>query len=122
MITDERIASYIDSFNTDYDPIIMTIRREAEENGVPIIRKEAGEFIKLLMLMNKPENILEIGAAVGFSAIFMSRFLPPGGHITTIENYEPRIKAARELRDSAVSRAERFFSKDGFVFNAVIAY
>mgnify|MGYP004509695901 FL=1 len=96
MITDERIASYIDSFNTDYDPIIMTIRREAEENGVPIIRKEAGEFIKLLMLMNKPENILEIGAAVGFSAIFMSRFLPPGGHITTIENYEPRIKAARE--------------------------
>ena len=60
MITDERIASYIDSFNTDYDPIIMTIRREAEENGVPIIRKEAGEFIKLLMLMNKPENILEI--------------------------------------------------------------
>ena len=100
MITDERIASYIDSFNKDYDPIIMSIRREAEENGVPIIRKEAGEFIKLLMLMNKPENILEIGAAVGFSAIFMSRFLPPGGHITTIENYEPRIKAARELRDS----------------------
>ena len=96
MITDERIASYIDSFNKDYDPIIMSIRREAEENGVPIIRKEAGEFIKLLMLMNKPENILEIGAAVGFSAIFMSRFLPPGGHITTIENYEPRIKAARE--------------------------
>ena len=47
MITDERIASYIDSFNTDYDPIVMTIRREAEENGVPIIRKEAGEFIKL---------------------------------------------------------------------------
>ena len=34
---------------------------------------------------------------------------------------ENRIKAARELRDSAVSRAERFFSKDGFVFNAVIA-
>lgn len=35
---------------------------------------------------------------------------------------ENRIKAARELRDSAVSRAERFFSKDGFVFNAVIPY
>ena len=47
MITDERIASYIDSFNTDYDPIIMTIRREAEENGVPIIRKEAAELIPI---------------------------------------------------------------------------
>ena len=35
---------------------------------------------------------------------------------------ESRIKAARELRDSAVSRAERFFANDGFMFNAVIAY
>lgn len=35
---------------------------------------------------------------------------------------ESRINAARELRDSAVSRAERFFANDGFMFNAVIAY
>ena len=87
MITDERIASFINSFNSDYDDVITAIRKEAEEQEVPIIRREAGEFIKLLMMIKKPVNILEIGTAVGFSAIFMSRFLREEGHITTIENY-----------------------------------
>ena len=96
MITDERIASFINSFTGDYDEVVMAIRKEAEDSGVPIIRSEAGEFIKLLMMMNKPKDILEIGTAVGYSAIFMSRFLPEGGHITTIENYEKRIEKAKE--------------------------
>lgn len=96
MITDERLASFINSFGTDYDEVITSIRKEAEENRVPIIRRETGEFIKLLLLMNRPERVLEIGAAVGFSAIFMSRFLKEGAHITTIENYPPRVAAARE--------------------------
>jgi predicted O-methyltransferase YrrM len=101
MITDERIASFINSFNGSYDDVITSIRKEAEEQGVPIIRQEAGEFIKLLMLMNKPVNILEIGTAVGFSAIFMSRFLREDGHITTIENYPPRIEKAMENIEKA---------------------
>lgn len=96
MITDERLASFINSFNTDYDDVITSIRKEAEENRVPIIRQEAGEFIKLLILMNKPKKILEIGTAVGFSAIFMSRFLDDDAHITTIENYLPRIAEAKK--------------------------
>ncbi len=96
MITDERIASFINSFNSDYDDTVTAIRKEAEDGGVPIIRKEAGEFIKLLLMIKKPKRILEIGTAVGFSAIFMSRFLVDGGHITTIENYEKRIVAARK--------------------------
>lgn len=96
MITDERIASFINSFNSGYDDVLTSIRKEAEEQEVPIIRQEAGEFIRLLMLMNKPLNILEIGTAVGYSAIFMSRFAPDNAHITTIENYEPRIIKAKE--------------------------
>lgn len=96
MITDERISSFINSFNSDYDAVITSIRKEAEDKGVPIIRREAGEFIKLLLMIKKPKRILEIGTAVGFSAIFMSRFLVDGGHITTIENYAPRIIAAKK--------------------------
>ncbi len=95
MITDERIASFINSFNGSYDETVSDIRKEAEEQNVPIIRKEAGEFIKLLLMIKKPVNILEIGTATGFSAIFMSRFLKPGAHITTIENYPPRISVAK---------------------------
>lgn len=96
MITDERLASFINSFCVDYDEVVTAIRKEAEENGIPIIRREAGEFIKMILLMNKPRQVLEIGAAVGFSAIFMSRFLEDGAHITTIENYPPRIEQAKK--------------------------
>ena len=46
--------------------------------------------------MHKPRKVLEIGTAVGFSALLMSAYLPEGGHITTIENYEKRIPIARE--------------------------
>lgn len=96
MITDERLASFINSFSVDYDEVVTAIRKEAEENGIPIIRREAGEFIKMIILMNRPKRILEIGAAVGFSAIFMSRFLNSDAHITTIENYPPRIEQAKQ--------------------------
>ena len=40
-------------------------------------------------------RILEVGAAVGFSSILMSEYMPEGGHITTIENYDKRIPIAR---------------------------
>ena len=96
MVTDERLASFINSFNTDYDEVITSIRKEAAENRVPVIRREAGEFIKMLIMMNRPKRILEIGSAIGFSAIFMSRFLEDGAHITTIENYQPRIEEAKK--------------------------
>ena len=96
MITDERLASFINSFSVDRDEVVTAIRKEAEENGIPIIRRESGEFIKMIMLMNRPAKILEIGAAVGFSAIFMRRFLENGAHITTIENYPPRIEQAKK--------------------------
>lgn len=96
MITDERIASFINSFSSGYDELLTNIRKEAEEQKVPVIRQESGEFIRLLMLIKKPVNILEIGTAVGFSAIFMGRYAPESAHITTIENYEPRIIKAKE--------------------------
>lgn len=50
----------------------------------------------MLILMNRPKKILEIGSAIGFSAIFMSRFLDDDAHITTIENYQPRIEEAKK--------------------------
>ena len=65
------------------------------ENFVPIIRKETQSFLKVMMLMNRPARVLEVGTAVGFSAILMSEYLPEGSRITTIENYEKRIPIAR---------------------------
>ena len=95
MIVDERIVTYIHSLEVPESEIIERIEQEALEGYVPIIRKETQSFLKVLLLMKKPLRILEIGAAVGFSAILMSEYMPEGGHITTIENYEKRIPVAR---------------------------
>lgn len=95
MIVEERITSFINSMNKDDEGIIGEIEQEALEDGVPIIRRETREWMKTMLLIKKPVKILEVGTAVGFSAIYMSRFLEEGGHITTIEKWEPRIEQAK---------------------------
>lgn len=95
MIVEERITSFINSMNRDDEGIIGEIEQEALADGVPIIRRETREWMKTMLLIKKPVRILEVGTAVGFSAICMSRFLAEGGHIDTIENWEPRIQQAK---------------------------
>ena len=96
MIVDERMVTYIRSLERPENPVIEAIEQEALDSFVPIIRKETQSFLKVMMLMNRPARVLEVGTAVGFSAILMSEYLPEGSHITTIENYEKRIPIAKE--------------------------
>ena len=63
---------------------------------MPIIRKEMQSFLRFLLTMKKPMKILEVGTAIGFSALLMSEYAPQGCQITTIEKYEPRIPIAKE--------------------------
>ena len=96
MIVDERIVTFINSLETQNSEILETIEQEALESFVPIIRKEMQSFLKVLLMIQKPMCILEVGTAVGFSALLMSEAAPKGCKITTIENYEKRIPIARE--------------------------
>ena len=95
MIVDERLVTYINSLDTGNTEILDEIEREALETYVPIVRKEMQSFLKVLLMIKRPMRILEVGAAVGFSSILMSEYMPEGGHITTIENYDKRIPIAR---------------------------
>ena len=96
MIVDERIITFINSLETENSEILEAIEREALDSYVPIIRKEMQSFLKVLLTIQKPMRILEVGTAVGFSALLMSENAPEGCRITTIENYEKRIPIARE--------------------------
>lgn len=96
MITDERIAAFINSLETRNSEILEDIEQEALNALVPIIRKETQSFLKVIVTMQKPMRILEIGTAVGFSAILMSDYAPDECRIVTIENYAKRIPIARE--------------------------
>lgn len=96
MIVDERMVTFINSFDAGDSEIIETIEREAAAGGVPIIRQEMGSLLKVLVHLKKPSEILEVGTAVGYSSILMASHMPRDCRITTIENYEKRIPVARE--------------------------
>ncbi len=96
MIVDERLVTYINSLEQGNTEILDVIEQEAIKDYVPIVRKEMQTFLKMILELKQPERILEVGTAVGFSAILMAEYDPKPCKITTIENYEKRIPIARE--------------------------
>ena len=96
MIIDERMAAFIDSLDQGNNDFLNEIEQYALETEVPIIRKSMQSLLKFLLTFSKPRNILEVGTAIGFSALLMSEYGPADCHITTIEKYEKRIPLARE--------------------------
>lgn len=96
MIVEERLVTYINSLDRGNTELLDAIEAEAVRDYVPIIRKEMQSFLKMMLQFQQPRRILEVGTAVGFSAILMAEYNPKPCEITTIENYEKRIPIARE--------------------------
>ena len=96
MIVDERFRSYINSLERGNGEMLDELEQFALATDVPIIRKEMQSFLKTMMVMNKPKQILEVGTAIGFSALLMAEYAPADCQITTIEKYEKRIPIAKE--------------------------
>ena len=96
MITEERISTFINSFDIGNTPFLNELEQYAIKTNVPVIRPQMQSFLKLLLAMKQPKQILEVGTAIGFSALLMSEYGPKDCSITTIEKYEKRISLARE--------------------------
>lgn len=96
MNTEERISAFINSFDSGNTPFLDEIEKSAIDAGIPIIRQEMQSLLKLLLAIRQPAKILEVGTAIGFSALLMSEYAPDGCKITTIEKYEKRIPQALE--------------------------
>ncbi len=96
MIIDERYITYMNSLEPSGSEFLEQLEKEALETYVPIIRKEMQSFLRTMVRIKKPMRILEVGTAIGFSALLMRECMPEGAHITTIENYQKRIPIARE--------------------------
>lgn len=109
MIVDERMASFINSYASPNSNELNELEKFSIETNVPIIRKEMQTLMKFLLAVKKPASVLEVGTAIGFSAILMAENLPADSHITTIEKYEKRIPVAKE-------NFEKFGVKDRITF------
>lgn len=96
MIANERLATYIDSLDAGNTPFLDRVEQKALDGLVPVIRKGTQQFLKWILSVKRPERILEIGTAVGFSALLMAEYDPVFARIVTIENDAGRILSARE--------------------------
>jgi len=93
---EERMLTFIHSFDKEKPAYLNALEAYSKETNVPIIRPQMQSLLRLLVTWGRPKRILEVGTAIGFSALFMSEYAPEGCQITTIEKYEKRIPAARE--------------------------
>jgi predicted O-methyltransferase YrrM len=93
---DDRMLTFIHSFDTDKPEYLIELEKISKSTDVPIIRPQMQSLLRLLITWSRPMKILEVGTAIGFSALLMSEYAPKGCHITTIEKYEKRIPLAKE--------------------------
>lgn len=89
------------------------IKKKAIENHIPIIMEDTLEVIVNVLKEKRPEKILEIGTAVGYSAICFSKFLGEEGRIDTIERNEEMIKQAKEnVKELGLENTINIYSGD----------
>ena len=94
-ITHSYIIDFVRSSLKPSTPILAQMENYAHENSVPIVQKEVGRFLELMCMVHKPKKILEIGTAIGYSAILMALSLPEA-HITTIERDEKMLNISKQ--------------------------
>ncbi|MBE5847473.1 MAG: O-methyltransferase [Erysipelotrichaceae bacterium] len=92
----ERIVSFINSLDTEIPEYLSALESYSRKTDIPIIRHEMQSLLRVMLTLTRPQEILEVGTAIGFSSLFMSEYAPAGCHITTIEKYEKRIPLAKE--------------------------
>ena len=114
MIVDERITAYINSLEKELRTELLTLEKEALEARVPIIKKETQGVLRFLLKMQQPKRILEVGTAIGFSALFMSEYTKDDCRITTIEKVPMRlVEAEKNLANTVFPHKDKITLRKG---------
>lgn len=92
----ERLRTYLRSLEPEEEPFLRELNRYAQAHFIPVIKPETASLLTTLMEIKRPERVLEVGTAIGYSALLMAAHLPKEGRILTIEKYEKRIPLAKE--------------------------
>ena len=100
MLPEDRLVTFIRSLDSPLPKYLEKIRKEAVRTHVPIIRPEMVSLIGTLLELKDPCRILEIGCAVGFSALWMAHCTGPDCQITTVEMNRKRMEQARKNFDT----------------------
>ena len=91
----DRVEIFLDKYRVPMPEYLLDMERHAREHNIPVIGRETGDVLRYVLRTVFPKSILEIGTAVGFSALFMRECLSEYDvSITTIEKIEARYEQA----------------------------
>ena len=96
---EERIDVFLDLYREPLPECFSEIEKYAADNHVPIMENGTADILRYTLRSLHPKEVLEIGTAIGYSALFMRECMPEGGHIATIEKIESRyVEAEKNFR------------------------
>ena len=95
-IVNNLVEEYIRTTLKDKEGLLRELEIYAEEHNVPIVHKEVSDLLKVLLKVDKPKNILEVGCAIGYSSILFATTVGDEVKITTVERNEAMIERAKE--------------------------
>lgn len=95
-INPQYITDYLNSLIPPSKGILSDLEEYVKENYVPIVSPEVAQLLRLLVNINKPKRVLEVGTAIGYSAILIANSMNNEGEILTIERYDKMASLARE--------------------------
>ena len=93
--TEPILYEFLKTVQAPYTGMLAEIQKQANDEEIPIVRHETARFLSTILSIKRPMRVLEIGTAVGFSACLMSKYLPKGAKITTIDRYPMMIAQAK---------------------------
>ena len=107
------ITEYLRKTVPPHEGILKELEAYAKEHSVPIVQPETAQLLTVLCAMVRPVRILEIGCAIGYSAILMSESLQEGGTVTTVEwDHEMAEVAKKNIASAGLSEKIHVLEKD----------
>jgi predicted O-methyltransferase YrrM len=95
MITDPKVEAYLTAFVPERTELLTRLEQEAADEGIPIIQLLSAQFLFVTVKAHNPKRILEVGTAIGYSAIWLAQAAPEA-EIVTLELDEKRAERARQ--------------------------
>jgi predicted O-methyltransferase YrrM len=122
------VGRYLEALHGPVDPLLEDIRAEGLAAGLPLVEPDTARLLRSLVIATAAKKILEIGTAIGYSAVWMAQALPPDGQLISFEIDQSRAATARANVERAglgttisviVGDAARFLHKVAGPFDVI---
>jgi predicted O-methyltransferase YrrM len=101
VIVTDAVSNYLDGLRAAPDPVLAEMEAHAARDRIPIVVPETGALLQVLALARGARRIVEVGTAIGVSALYLARALPDGGEIVSFEIDPERHRAAGDYLQRA---------------------